>query len=143
MLLLEGGDLQPVFQSLGDGLLGVNMLAGFRYLVRQRQVLLVGDGQDYALDLGIRQGISCPAPPGRPTPSRMRRVFPRSGYSRDDPKLVGLLRGARQHLGPATQADDAHLHGERAHQAIPEIHQTQFYSGERREGVECRGMSVE
>jgi len=49
VLPFQGGDLEAVFERLGDRLFGVDMLASFGDHLRQRQVLLVGDGQDHAL----------------------------------------------------------------------------------------------
>ena len=51
--LFQRRDGEALLQRAGDRLLGVDVLAGLGDLARERQMLLVGNGQDDALDRGI------------------------------------------------------------------------------------------
>jgi len=53
--LLQRLDLEPFLERAGDRLLGVDVLARLGHLARERQVLLVRDGQDHAFDLRVGQ----------------------------------------------------------------------------------------
>jgi hypothetical protein len=110
--LLEILDLEPVLERARDRLLGVDVLAGAGHLERDRQVLLVGDGEDHALDLRIAQHG------GKLRHRRHPGLARKSGAlvlgaaeAGRDLDALRARRRAREHTRPATQTDDAYLDG--------------------------------
>ena len=55
VFFLQRGNFQSFFESAGDGLFRIDVLAGFRDFCGDRQVLLVGNGEDSAFDLTVRK----------------------------------------------------------------------------------------
>ena len=55
VFFFERGNFQALFECAGDGLFRVDVLAGFGDFGGDRKVLLVGNGEDGAFDLAIRE----------------------------------------------------------------------------------------
>ena len=100
-------DGETFLQRAGDRLLGVDVLAGLGHFARERQMLLVGHREDHAADrrIGQQRGEI-----GRRRDAEFlregRALVLGAAVGGDDFQLVGLLRGAREHLGPAAEPDD-------------------------------------
>jgi hypothetical protein len=111
VLMLQRRDPQAVFERLRNRLFGIDVLPGPRDLLRERQVLLVRNRQYDALDVGIgKQRLHVRR--RRDAQFLLERGAPFLGTAepRDDLQLVGLPRGAREHLGPAAESDDRKLY---------------------------------
>ena len=112
VLLLQRGDPQPVLERLRDWLLGIDVLLRLGHFLSQREMLLIGHGQDDTLDVGIgKQRLHIGR--GRNAQLLLERgaLLFRAAVAADDLELVGFLHGAGEDLGPAAQADDAELDG--------------------------------
>ena len=115
VLRLEVGDGEAFFQRAGDRLLGVDMLARLGDLECQRQMLLVGNGENDPLDRGIGQHRGQIGHGGNPQLAREGvALLLRTAIGRHDLERLRLRCRARKHLGPASEPDNpdfGYIHG--------------------------------
>ena len=111
---LEVGDGEALLQGAGDRLLGVDVLPRLGDLERERQMLLIGNGEDDSLDRGIGEhrgeiGHRCNAE----FVCEGVALLLRAAIGRHDPERLRLRCRPGEHLGPAAKPDDAdfgHIH---------------------------------
>ena len=109
-------DLDAVLERGGDRLLGIDVLAGLGDFGRDRQMLLVRNGDDDAADLRVgQQRLHVRHAGDAEFLLEGAALILGAAVAGDDLELVRFRHRPGEHLGPAAEPDDTELRWSGAH----------------------------